>query len=134
MDAAISSNKKMDAVTQKIKSGKHKPFKTTRLLLMAAFKYNKFALLEAIMVFLVCEASFIAIAMLAIQGAISSPLKFNQQEKNVETPHKACKSIASDIKAGAPSRPYTELRTTTNLNPARGLTHAVQHPKTISVA
>lgn len=73
IDSAVTSSPELDKRAGEIKSTDVSTWKRTWLLLFAAWKYNKSAFFQIILVMAICEVAFVVVYIVAVQGAISSP-------------------------------------------------------------
>lgn len=74
IENAITSNPALDGELEEIKSKAVIAWKRTWLCLCAAWKHNKPAFVEIILALAICEIAFVVVFIVAIQGAIASPL------------------------------------------------------------
>jgi hypothetical protein len=74
VDAAITSNEKLDMEVSEIKAKGLKSHRLTWALLCAAWEHNKPAFFQLAMSLLIAEFAFVAVFVIAIQGALASPL------------------------------------------------------------
>ncbi|MBR0566902.1 hypothetical protein J5J83_12335 [Azoarcus sp. L1K30] len=73
VDASITSTPALDEKKKEIKASSAKALKKTWLLICAAWKHNKVSVLNLFLVMAICEIALVAVFIIAIQGAISSP-------------------------------------------------------------
>lgn len=73
IDSAITSNESLNKEIEAIKGQNLKALRRTWNLICAAWKHNKSAFFQLVLALVVAEASFVAVFILAIQGAIASP-------------------------------------------------------------
>ena len=74
IDAALTSNEKLDSAVAAIKMKGLKSFHLTWALLRAAWKHNKAAFFQLTLSMLIAEFAFVAVFAVSIQGALASPL------------------------------------------------------------
>lgn len=87
LDNSITSNKKLDRIIKKISFLKLRPVRKTRVHICAAWRHNKPAFLQIILVMGIIEFAFITVFVFAAQSAIASPLvqkKLMPAKDNVE--------------------------------------------------
>lgn len=73
IDSAINSNESLDSEAERIKAMKLKALPRTLQLILAAWKFKKLAFLEVVLALVIAEAAILAVFLLAIQGALTSP-------------------------------------------------------------
>lgn len=74
IDAAITSNESLDNAANEIKEMQLKALPRTWHLACAAWRFNKPAFVQLALALIITEAAIVAIFLLAIQGALASPL------------------------------------------------------------
>ena len=74
IENAVTSNPALDREVEEIKSTTISAWKRTWLCLCAAWKHNKPAFVQIILALAICEIAFVVVFVIAIQGAIASPL------------------------------------------------------------
>jgi hypothetical protein len=73
IDSAITSTPALDVQVETINSKKMRAWERTGRLLFAAWKHNKPAFFQVILVLAICEISLTVVFIAAIQGASISP-------------------------------------------------------------
>ena len=73
IDTAITSNSSLDAEVELIKSQNIKALRRTGHLICAAWKHNKPAFFQILLVMAIAEAGLLAVFIIAFQGAAASP-------------------------------------------------------------
>jgi len=74
IDAVITSNAKLDSEVAAIKKKGLKPMRLTLALLGAAWQHNRTAFAQTLLSLLVVEIAFVGVFIVALQGAMASPL------------------------------------------------------------
>lgn len=74
IDSAITSNESLDKAANEIKEMQLKALPRTWHLACAAWKLNKPAFAQLALALIITEAAIVAVFLLAIQGALASPL------------------------------------------------------------
>ena len=73
IDTAITSSPSLDKQVEDIKKQDIKALRRTWNLICAAWKYNKPAFLQLLLVLVIAETALAAVLIVAIQGAVASP-------------------------------------------------------------
>lgn len=74
IDTAVKSTPALDEKVQEIKSKPIKPWQRTWHLVQSAWKYNKPAFFQILLVLIICETAMLVVFITAVQGAAASPL------------------------------------------------------------
>lgn len=73
IDTAITSNPSLDEQVECINKQDIKPLRKTWNLICAAWKHNKPAFFQILVVMAIAETALVAVFIIAIQGAVASP-------------------------------------------------------------